>query len=171
MKFLVPDEQRDSAGVYLIEVEGVAMPYIGATRCFGSRYKTHLSQLSGGTHNNSRLQILANQHGVQNMVFKLLESIDTGSVNLSKMEQKWIDYYGFDNLLNCARVAVIADIDIRPKSVLEDLSARISSVTWDSLAQKQEAQAHAKRMGRSLAAHLKYLFQKDMEANPKSQPS
>jgi hypothetical protein len=55
----------------------------------------------------------------------------------------------------------------RPKSTTESQSERTSSVTWDSVAQKQEAQAHAKRMGRSLAAHLKYLFQKDMEANPK----
>lgn len=54
----------------------------------------------------------------------------------------------------------------RPKTTTESQSSRTSPVTFDSVADKQAAQAHAKRMGRPLAAHLRYLLQKDMEANP-----
>jgi hypothetical protein len=54
----------------------------------------------------------------------------------------------------------------RPKTTTETQSERTSPVTFKTVAEKKEAQAHAERMGRPLAAHLKYLLQQDMLANP-----
>ena len=54
----------------------------------------------------------------------------------------------------------------RPKTTTESQSSRTSPVTFETVAEKKEAQAHAKRMGRPLAAQMKYLLQRDMEANP-----
>jgi hypothetical protein len=64
------------------------------------------------------------------------------------------------------RVSYFCGMTGRPKTTTESQSSRTSPVTFDSVADKQAAQAHAKRMGRPLAAHLKYLLIKDMEANP-----
>ena len=56
----------------------------------------------------------------------------------------------------------------RPKTVAvnEPRGKRVSPVVWESIAEKQTMQAHAKRRGTTLAGLLKMLLAADVAAHP-----
>ena len=54
----------------------------------------------------------------------------------------------------------------RPKTATEPQGKRVAPVTFNSVAEKRAAQAHATRKGQSLAGLLKLLLAADMAAHP-----
>ena len=54
----------------------------------------------------------------------------------------------------------------RPKTAIEPQGKRVAPVTFNSVAEKQAAQAHAASKGQSLAGLLKLLLTADMVAHP-----
>ena len=94
----IPQDQKNSSGVYLISHSKSDAVYVGATQLLFARYRSHASTLQAGTHINPRLQAVANEFGFDGLSFKVLEVWKSGS--LSDLEEKWIAEYASGNLLN-----------------------------------------------------------------------
>lgn len=66
--------------------------YVGKTADLMRRSKDHFRLLSKSIHTNVRLQAAANKHGLENLVFEIVETcISADSVN--DREMYWIRYY------------------------------------------------------------------------------
>ena len=59
----------------------------------------------------------------------------------------------------------------RPKTATEPQGQRVAPVTFNSVAEKRAAQAHATRKGQSLAGLLKLLLAADMAADLATHPA
>lgn len=77
--------------------------YVGSTVNFFRRFKEHRKMLRGNRHYNRMLQNIFNKYGESNFHFTIEEIVQDES-DLLPIEQNYIDYYGFDNLINLAPI-------------------------------------------------------------------
>jgi hypothetical protein len=159
MKFLIPDELKNSAGIYSISAPNVFLYYVGASLTFSNRFNTHKAALKSGRHENKGLQALAEHAGFENLEFAPLEVFDTkGGGSLAQMEQKWIDYFPQEALLN-------KDLISRLPSVLPEVPKMLSRIpramtfSFDEDGDKARYHLLAKAESRSLASLIKHLLE------------
>jgi group I intron endonuclease len=114
MKYRYNDKFPIEKGIYLISFDDATKVYIGSTLKtkgthkkdvgFNARWKRHLSLLSKNKHHSIKLQNAYKKHGIQNMFFEIIETLD-GEDCLLK-EQFWIDKYdSYKNGYNCCPAA------------------------------------------------------------------
>lgn len=87
-------------GVYQIRNTSNQKAYVGSTKCFTGRWKTHKIALRNGIHPNRYLQNAWNKHGEKAFKFEIL--IKCRSSLCLKNEQKCIDERTLKNLYNLA---------------------------------------------------------------------
>lgn len=85
--------------VYKIEIKGYDKFYIGSAKNFEKRRAHHLSQLRSNRHSNKYLQNIFTKYGEENFSFLILEEVSKPEL-LLEIEQKWIEKYNFDTLIN-----------------------------------------------------------------------
>ena len=90
MQFLIPDNLRKTAGIYIIRAKGIHHVYVGSSRDLSNRFGNHVSMLNTGNHHNTRLQAFVNEYGINSLSFDLLESVAIGE-DLAVVEQRWIN--------------------------------------------------------------------------------
>lgn len=90
-------------GIYAIKCLQEPYRYVGSSIQVNIRWAQHIRELDKGTHHNIDLQLAWDAYGSDSFVFKLLEK--TGKCSLTACEQKWIDFYGFNNCYNISHKA------------------------------------------------------------------
>ena len=90
--------------IYIIEVEGYSKVYIGSAVDFRKRISVHLHHLRNGKHQNPHLQRVFDKYSEDAFAFRIVENLDTPDT-LLMAEQKWIDSYDFDDLINICPTA------------------------------------------------------------------
>jgi group I intron endonuclease len=78
-------------GVYKITNLVNGKLYIGSSIEMGKRWRSHINNLTNGSHHSQKLQNSVNKHGITNFVFKVVELCDLE--NLVVREQYWIDFH------------------------------------------------------------------------------
>lgn len=99
------DTKEHNSGIYVIEIEGYEKFYIGSSIDFKRRKNQHLRALRKKSHNNQYLQNLYNKYGEKSFKFKLFIYTGVNKEYLLKLEQRIIDSYNWDELINCAKFA------------------------------------------------------------------
>lgn len=91
MKFLIPDEHKNASGVYIIRNTVNEKVYVGSTVNFRKRYLAHRRALEKSMHHSHSLSRFAAKHGLETLLFDLLEATLADKNILLSTEQKWID--------------------------------------------------------------------------------
>jgi hypothetical protein len=86
------------SGIYVIEFLNKDYFYIGSTRDFDSRVKSHINKLKNSTHPNPILQNFYNKYPDE-IYFRLIKKVCIQ--NLRDREQDYLDT--FDPYLNCSK--------------------------------------------------------------------
>lgn len=87
--------KKQQSGIYCITLSN-RIVYIGQTKKNRTRWYAHRKALESNSHVNTHLQNKYNKD--MNLGFHMLEISEED--NLSPLEKKWVDYYGFDTLCN-----------------------------------------------------------------------
>ena len=87
--------KKQQSGIYCIILSNKIV-YIGQTKKNRTRWYAHRKALESNSHVNTHLQNKYNKD--LNLGFRMLEI--SGEDNLSPLEKKWVDYYGFETLCN-----------------------------------------------------------------------
>jgi group I intron endonuclease len=92
-----------SSGIYAILHIPTEKRYIGSTKCFEKRMRSHEAMLNGGRHHSKELQLAWDSSGENEFEFYQLEN-KISKDNLFAREQFWIDFFdsgrtGFNVLL------------------------------------------------------------------------
>jgi group I intron endonuclease len=77
--------------VYKIENLNNGKVYIGQTKCFLTRMKSHVCKLNSNKHTNKHLQFSWNKHGKENFSFEILE--EPSIEKSDEREVFWINHY------------------------------------------------------------------------------
>lgn len=89
LKLDITQEDYHKSGVYIIKSMIDNKIYIGSTKDFITRYKTHKSKLYRGIHHSVYLQNFYNKYGNEKLTFSIIEFCD--KEHLIKREQYWLD--------------------------------------------------------------------------------
>lgn len=92
------------SGIYKIGLKGYSYFYVGSATNLYKRCSEHFSKLRKFKHENNRLQNVFNKYTDSKWYFEILEIIDN-KYWLLYFEQRYIDYFGFENLLNISKTA------------------------------------------------------------------
>jgi group I intron endonuclease len=92
------------AGVYKITKDGECI-YVGSSSSLWSRFLAHRRILRKGTHHCRALQSVWNTSGESTFSFEILEFCEKNKEVILSTEQRWIDFFGHENLCNACSVA------------------------------------------------------------------
>jgi group I intron endonuclease len=90
--------------IYKIAFKQIDKFYIGSAMRFSIRKLAHLGTLRKGIHRNIHLQRCYDKYGENSMFFEILEEVNAEE-KLITTEQKWIDTYEWNKLLNICPIA------------------------------------------------------------------
>lgn len=136
---------QEKSGVYLIEIKGNNLKYIGSSKNLYVRKNTHFNGLKRNNHSNQHLQNSFNKYGEENYSFTVLELIDIEL--LIKREQYYIDTFGMENLYNvCKKVG--------------DTSKMITKRKGQTLSEKHKENISKAMKGRVMPEQTKHKIRK-----------
>lgn len=87
---------KSVGGIYAIKNSKCGRVYVGSTKDFHSRWKSHKSSLMRGDHPNKKLQQAWNDHGSKSFTFVVLEVVDNIAL-LVERENEWMSSFGSFN--------------------------------------------------------------------------
>lgn len=82
------------SGIYRITQEDTGRVYVGSSIDIQNRWKQHINQLRQRTHVNKKMQVDANEYGIESFQFDILELVETDNILLDKRERFWQDTAG-----------------------------------------------------------------------------
>ena len=88
MKRLIKKEEGQKSGIYKITNLINGNYYIGCTKHFSSRFRSHLSSLSKNKSRSIILQNAINRHGIENFKFEIIKICDNYMEEEEKILQK-----------------------------------------------------------------------------------
>ena len=77
----------NNAGIYLITSKSSGKRYIGSAVRFDRRWATHRCSLKRGNHDNPELQNIYNKHGVEGLVFSVVEVVDRSDLSSQEFKE------------------------------------------------------------------------------------
>jgi predicted GIY-YIG superfamily endonuclease len=84
---------KSVGGIYAIKNSKCGRVYVGSTKDFHSRWRSHKSDLSSGNHPNKKLQSAWNEYGPKSFSFIVLEVVDN-IASLVDRENEWMASFG-----------------------------------------------------------------------------
>lgn len=97
--------EKNTAGIYIIEILGCKNFYIGSSKDLKRRNKEHLRKLIKNKHDNQHLQNAFNKYGKKSYKFSILVICENNKDFLLLLEQRIIDYYNWYDLFNISKIA------------------------------------------------------------------
>jgi|GEM_PF-5609568 len=84
---------------YVIKCEPSGHVYVGATKSFYKRWKTHMNALRRGDHSNDQLQALFNKHGIDAFTISIVQHVECTD-GLKDLEEQAAEGFSADDVLN-----------------------------------------------------------------------
>ena len=136
------------SGIYQIRNKVNGKLYIGSTSNFVRREREHFRRLRKDGHSNAHLQSAFNKYGDDNFVFEIIFLCSRKS--LIFYEQKYIDFYGVEDLYN---IRVIANSNLGTK-LSEETKKKISEAKKNMSEETKKKMSEAQK-GRKLSEETK----------------
>jgi len=96
-------------GVYTITNIKTSEVYVGSSKNIERRFLDHKSKLNNNCHHSQKLQKAWDEYGESSFVFSLLQEVEE-SINLTEVEQQFIDQYKAWQDYNSQKIAIRTDV-------------------------------------------------------------
>lgn len=141
--------------------------YIGSTSIFSKRKFEHLWKLKKGIHSNPILQNIFNKYGENVLIFTIIE--ESSLEDLTKLEQKYIDFYNDQSDLILINILLIAGNSSGYKQSEESNEKRRLSMTGKVLSKRSEEQClqqSIRQKNRIITSEWKKNISKSLKGRP-----